>query len=59
MFQDILVEYLYRLSFYGVIQEDPKYGQKVIVDVTSKNLDQIFLLTAIFSVWVFPKFQIC
>lgn len=35
MFQDPLSEYLHHLSFYGVIQEDPKYGQKVIVDVTS------------------------
>lgn len=58
MFQDPLADYLYRLSFYGVIQEDPKYGQKVIIDVTSKNLDQIFLFTAIFFVWVFLKFQI-
>lgn len=58
MFQDPLAEYLYHLSFYGVIQDDPKYGQKFIVDVTSKNLDQIFLFTAIFSVWVFPKFPI-
>lgn len=53
MFQDPLAEYLYLLSFYSVTQEDPKHGQKVIVGVTSKNLDQIFLLTSTFSVWVF------
>lgn len=53
MFQDPLAEHLHLLSFYSVTQEDPKHAQKVIVDVTSKNLDQIFLLTAIFSVWVF------
>lgn len=35
MFQDPLSEYLQHLSFYDVIQEDPKYGQKVTVDVTS------------------------
>jgi len=52
VFQDPLAEHLYLLSFYSVTQEDPKHGQKVIVDVTSKNVGQIFLLTDIFSVLV-------
>lgn len=54
MFQDPLAEYLYLLSFYSVTQEDPMHGHRVhIVGVTSENLDQIFPLTATFSVWVF------
>lgn len=53
MLQDPVAEYLYLPSFYSATQEDTKHGQKVIVDVASKNLDQTFLLTDIFSVCVF------
>lgn len=54
MFHDPMTEYPYFLSFYNVTQEDPKHGQTVIVDVTSKILDQILLLSDIyFFVWEF------
>lgn len=48
MFHDPMTEYPYFLSFYNVTQEDPKHGQTVIVDVTSKILDQILLLSDIY-----------